>query len=235
MKPVVEHQRRFSLEEDFMNYKTDDLLYTFMRTLSTARPEEGKVNKEGKPIFKEYLPKKDFLKHKGEIAGICGCSTKTIDRHIEKLFENDLLEEGVEIVKDGDKEYQYKCYWFPYDENGKYKILDKDFIRYLIDTRNAQCIRVYLYLLNKYQYKKNYTFTYKEILIALGYSPDTSTTSISNIIDSFCREGILEVEDKYDYIEKHGEIHKIPVKELQFVATKLSQLPQAISSSKVKK
>ena len=65
-----------------------------------------------------------------------------------------------------------------------------------------------------HQYKKNYTFTYKEILIALGYSPDTSTTSISNIIDSFCREGILEVEEKYDYIEKHGEIHKIPVKEL---------------------
>ena len=125
-----------------------------------------------------------------------------------------MLEEGVEIVKDGDNEYQYKCFWFPYDENGKYKILDKDFIRYLIDTRNAQCIRVYLYLLNKYQYKKNYTFTYKEILIALGYSPDTSTTSISNIIDSLCREGVLEVEDKYDYIENHGEIHKIPVKEL---------------------
>jgi hypothetical protein len=32
------HQRRFSLEEDFMSFKTSDLLYGFMRSLSTARP-----------------------------------------------------------------------------------------------------------------------------------------------------------------------------------------------------
>ena len=34
-----EIKRRFSLEEDFMNYGTDDLLYGFMRGLSTAAPE----------------------------------------------------------------------------------------------------------------------------------------------------------------------------------------------------
>lgn len=33
-------KRIFSLDDDFMNYKTDDLLYGFMRSLSTARPTE---------------------------------------------------------------------------------------------------------------------------------------------------------------------------------------------------
>ena len=40
--------RRFSLENDFMNYKSDDLLYGFMRNISTS--------KDGL----EYLPLKNF-------------------------------------------------------------------------------------------------------------------------------------------------------------------------------
>lgn len=36
-------KRRFSLDEDFMNFKTDDIFYGFLRSLSTARPiyEDG--------------------------------------------------------------------------------------------------------------------------------------------------------------------------------------------------
>ena len=54
-------KRRFSLEEDFMNYKVDDLLFGFMRSLSTARPiyENGKIVK-----WEEYLLKKELVKKK---------------------------------------------------------------------------------------------------------------------------------------------------------------------------
>ena len=35
----VKNPRRFSLEDDFMKYDTDDLVYGFMRSISTAKPE----------------------------------------------------------------------------------------------------------------------------------------------------------------------------------------------------
>lgn len=226
-------QRRFSLEDDFMQFKTNDLLYAFMRYLSTARP----LYEKGKPTgqYKEYLPVKEFVKNKKLIAGICGCSTRTIERHINQLFEAKLLDEVVYVDqsegKNGEvREHEYSCYLFPYDENGTYKIVDRDFIKYLVDTRNAHCIRIYLYLLNKYEWKSDYSFSLVELQKAIGYSENTkaATDTVKNIIESMAREGIIRYEEEYDYIEKNGEIHKVPRKILKFVARSTSQLRQPV-------
>lgn len=217
------HTRLFSLGDDFMNYKTDDLLYGFMRSLSTARPiyEDGKLIK-----WQEYLYKKDFTKSKKVISGICGCSTRTIDRHINELFNRGLLEEGIEVVESKGKEYNYPCFWFPHNQENPYKLIEKDLVRYLVDTRNAQAIKVYLYLLNKYEWKEDYSFTLKEIQQALGYTSDCASarTTISNILDSLAREGIIKFENIYEYIEEYGEVHKVPHKVLKFVAKSINQL-----------
>lgn len=219
----TEHTRLFSLGDDFMNFKTDDLLYGFMRSLSTARPiyEDGKLVK-----WQEYLPKKEFAKSKKVIAGICSCSTRTIERHIEDLFVRGLLDEGIEVVEADGKKYEYNCYWFPHNEEQPYKIVEKDLVRYLVDTRNAQCIKVYLYLLNKYEWKANYSFTIKELQEALGYAGDcpSARTTVSNILDSFAREGMIRFENTYEYIEEHGELHKVPRKILKFVAKSVKEL-----------
>lgn len=207
-----------------MNYKTDDLLYGFMRCLSTARPI-GK-DESGKTIYREYLPKKEFVKNKKMIASICDCSTRTVDRHLNTLADAGLIDEGIEIVETANGEtYEYSCFWFPVEAK-RYKLIEKDMVRYLIDTRNAQSIKVYLYLLNKYEWKPDYTFTLVELQKALGYaeSSKTATTSMGNIIESLAREGIIDYKDDYDYIEKYGEIHKIPVKQLKFVAKSKKQL-----------
>lgn len=221
--------RLFSLEDDFMNFKTDDLLYGFLRTLSTAEPLYKKGQKTGK--YEEYLTKKEYLKNKKLIAQVCGCSTRTLERHLNTLFENGLLEEGIKEVnidnKDGtESHYEYECFWFPHDESGRYKILERDMVRYLVDTRNAQCIRVYLYLLNKYEWKPDYSFSLLEIQKALGYaeSSKSATETIKNIVESLARESIIRYEEEYEYIEKNGEFHKVPRKILKFVATSVKQL-----------
>lgn len=215
--------RRFSLEEDFMNFKTDDLLFGFMRCLSTARPvyEDGKpkVNENKKQVYEEYLPKLNFHKNKKTIAGICGCSTKTIDRHLANLIASGLIDEVIEDEK--------TIYLFPYDESGRYEIAEKDMIAYLIDTRNTYCIKVYLYLLNKYKWKDNYTFTIGELKKALGYSENTKgaiETTINNILDSLAREGVIYFENSYTDIEQYGKIVTIPIKELKFVAKSVNEL-----------
>lgn len=160
------------------------------------------------------------------IAGICGCSTRTIERHLEELAKRGLLDEGIEVVESNGKEYEYACYWFPYDEAAPYKIVEKDLIRYLVDTRNAQCIKIYLYLLNKYEWKPNYNFTLIELQEALGYAGDCTSarTTVSNILDSFTREGMIRYENTYEYIENNGELHKVPTKVLKFVAKSVNDL-----------
>lgn len=181
--------RRFSIEEDFMNFKTNDLLYGFMRGLSTARPEEENSKK-----YREYLPIKTFKQNKKLIAGICNCSTRTIERHIEALFKAGLLDEGIEIVESNGKQYEYPCYWFPYSNNGKYKVIDQDLVKYLVNTRNSQGIRIYLYLLNKFQWKKDYVFTQEEIRDALGYAPTTTSCLglVRDCLASFKAEGLID-------------------------------------------
>lgn len=183
----MEYKRRFSLEKDFMNFKTNDLLYGFMRGLSTASPE-------GNGKWREYLPIKTFKQNKKLIAGICDCSTRTIERHIDALFEAGLLDEGVEIVESKGKRYEYPCYWFPYKENGKHKLIDQELVKYLVNTRNSQAIRIYLYLLNKYQWKKDYVFTQEEIRDALGYAPSTTScmSLIRDCLSSFKAEGLID-------------------------------------------
>lgn len=67
-------------------------------------------------------------------------------------------------------------------------------MKYLVNTRNSQAIRIYLYLLNKYQWKKEYIFTIQEIKEALGYATSTKTCEelIRDCLASFKAEGLIK-------------------------------------------
>lgn len=220
--------RRFSLDEDFMNYGTNDLLYGFMRCLSTARPAT-KEELEERPNCSqtEYLLQSTFIKDKKTIAGICGCSTQTINNRLKRLIDCGLVEEGVHEVERNGKLYQYKCYYFPFDYNGNYKTLNKEMVQYLVFTRNAHAIRIYLYLLNCSTMKKDYMFTIKEISKALGYADTTQTAekAIRCVLTSFKKEGVIKFENIYDslYNDVNGTVTQTPKMVLKFVATNPNQ------------
>ena len=231
----MKNTRRFSLDEDFMNWKTNDLLYGFLRSLSTARPEldnDGKIVKTDKDKIKyrEYLTVKDYRKNKKLIASICNCSPKTIDRHLEKLFENGLLDEGIEVITVNGVEYEYECFWFPYDENGNYKIIDKKIVKHLVYTRNAHAIRVYLYLLNKYQWKKDYVFTIQELKNALGYAETTKSCDelIKAILASFKAEKLIIYEKFIEEVEisrNDCKVIHVEKMKLKYVLDDANELP----------
>lgn len=217
-------KRRFSLEEDFMNWNTNDLLYGFMRGLSTARP----IVENEETIWREYLPIKTFKQNKKVIASICGYTTRTIDRHLDKLSEAGLLDEGVETIVENGKEYDYPCFWFPYNPTEKYKLVDKEIIQYLVNTRNAQAIRIYLYLLNKFQWKKGYIFTQDEIREALGYAPTTMSCYplIRDCLASFKAEGLIKFTVVEMPIETSNDMRaKTYRMRLDYVCEKADELP----------
>lgn len=207
----VKNPRRFSLEDDFMKYDTDDLVYGFMRSISTAKPE-------GQGKCEEYLTVKRFQEEKKVIAGICGTTAKTITNRVNKLIERGLVESG---TVDG-----ALCYYFPYDYNGIYKIISQEMVGYLVSTRNSQAIRIYLYLLNCSTQKDDYVFTIKEIKKALGYSETTKSIDnvINNVLASFQREGVVDFhKEQFDCVSDHGGETKTVRMVLDFVATDIDQ------------
>ena len=220
-------KRRFSLEEDFMSYNTDDLLYGYLYHLSTFHPVEKRL----------YLTMKCYGEHRRDMYNICGFkNSTTLRRHLEKLKEKGLVKD--ETMKVGDKEVPVLT--FPYDYDGNYELIDNEMLWYVISTRNKQAVRVYVYLLNCYNWKEKedskYIFTNKDILKALDYSTDNKTMSswITNILESFDREGILKIDSYYEEkILDDGSRFLTPKMKLSFIAKRKEELRKCeFSSSK---
>lgn len=121
-------------------------------------------------------------------------------------------------------------YIFPFDYNCKYEIVEQKMLQYLIDTRSANAIRIYIYLLNKYKWKKQkqekYEFTIKEIKRAMGYSEATKTAEIiiKNVLESLRREGIIDYIQTYKEIIVQETIVTIPIYRLNYVAASRREL-----------
>lgn len=212
------YTRRLSLEDDFMNHKTNDLLFAYMLSCATYHPVEKRI----------YLTKAKYNSEKMPqiIAKLCAKSKKTIDRHLAALIEKGLVAEDAVVC--GNEEVA--SYVFPYDENTNYQIVNNEMLKYVIHTRNQSAVRIYVYLLNKYLWKENYHFTSRELQVAIGYSANTESSAvyemIRDILESFKREGIIAFDEVYESIINFqtGEVINTPNKILRFVAQKKDDL-----------
>lgn len=202
--------RRFSLEKDFMNLKTDDLIYGYIQYLATYIPE--------KKIL--YVPTAKVSEEIDPISIMIGKSARTAERHIHDLVERKLLK--YEIIKLNGVDTP--CYVVPQESEGFYQIVKRDMLWYVIQTRSKFCIKIYIYLLNKYQWKKNYHFTGVELEGALGYENknhnNTAIKIINVCLESLKREGII------DYTEEMVDVKgiKIPNKVLTYVCNDTKEL-----------
>ena len=214
------HTRRMSLENDFMDYSTDDLLYGAMAYLATFHPTEKKL----------YLTKKNYTKNRKNFYNLIGSSVaKTLKRHLDALIERGLVAE--EDIKSGNE--IYPSYVFPYNEDDNYQIIEAEMLWYVVSTRNQQAVKVYVKLLNWYLWKsqqnEQYIFTNKDIMQVLGYSTDSNnalaSSMVSNILESFQREGVIRYEEFSEMmIDSNGNEVPSPKKRLIFVAKSKKEL-----------
>lgn len=195
-----EIERPFSLQDDFMHWKVNDLLYGFMRTLSTAEPVLDKdgnkvMTENGVPQYREYFLESEYKKKKKTIALLCSCSIRTVDRHKDALISRGLLIPGQIKIKNS----FYKCFYFPTfdcEEGAFYQSVNKDLLEYLVNTRNIHCIKIYIYLRDKYLWKtksgEKYLFTLEELTTeALKYADTSSNAIVKDILQSFSLEGMI--------------------------------------------
>ena len=177
--------RRFSLDDDFMNYSIDDLLYGAIQYLATFHPAKEKL----------YLTKQNLMKNKKVLYTMCNLDSRKLKAHIQKLIDKGLIKE--EMID------EYPSYTFPYDYDGGYQLINYEMLWYLVSTRSRFAIQIYVYLLNKYLWKaetkEDYIFTNKELQVALGYSENTKLvgSAITNVLESLSREGIIKIVDEW--------------------------------------
>ena len=162
-------KRRFSIEPSFIQSRTNDLIYAFMRSISTINP---------KPQPKEYLSLTTLKTNRKLFLNICDLTPRQFTRALNKLIDEGLVT------------FENDNYYFPFDYDERYKLIDKNMLKYLINTRSIHAIRIYLILLNFYSYKKGYVFTLKEIKTLLGYSENNYdfNKTIQDILISLKRE-----------------------------------------------
>ena len=199
------HTRRMPTEGTFIEYDSNDILYSLMYSLATYNPKAKQI----------YITKQAVTANKKLIYEACGFTNSAMmKRHLEKLINKELITQD---------EYNY---YFPQNKNEKYRIIEKEMLFYLATTRPLNAIRIYMILLDCYLWKQkedcNFVFTNTYLLERLGYSTTNKNASamVSNILESFSREGIIEFEEKYDLvISPTGKEVPSPRKYLMFVAT----------------
>lgn len=195
------HYRNLSLEENFMSYSVDDLLYAFMSYHATYDPNTNEY----------YLTERSWTKYRPLLKSII--TTRNARNHL-----NSLISKGIVIY---DKERMR--YIFPHCGFKKYQQVNNSMLYYLIITSNINVIKVYIYLLNKWLWKEKtnepYYFTLKELREALGYSGTNNPgvdSALHTILFSIAKQGIIDASPTYLAINPNSP--PSPVYQLDFVA-----------------
>lgn len=156
--------------------KVDGELYALLQEYSIGENHETVVYKSDLPIQKEICARLGIK------------SPKTYRVHRDYLIENGYL------IDDGDK------YILPRMEDIYFMIPLKT-LQYLNDTIKEQVIKIYIYLGQRWKYKKNYIFTIEELGKHIGISTrghSRPSQTINNALDVLVKLGLIEFEEVYD-------------------------------------
>lgn len=208
--------RRISLDDDFMNHKSgSDILYGFMLNRATYNKDEDVL----------YLTKSKFTRLKMSLKPLfSGMGRTFLTDNLNKLKKAGFLEEGFTKTAQNPRT---PCYIFPNQNYKRYKLINNDLLLYIVCTRNNLAVRIYTYLLDKYEWKKRehdyYDFTIKELKQACGYAATTKTCDelIKINLLSLKREGIIDYEDTY-LLNDNDVVY--PAKTLTFVAASCDKM-----------
>lgn len=183
--------RRFSMEDKFMkNKKVNDILYGYLQSISHLDENDRRF---------VYIDEKiRFANIERELDN--GMKRVTLSRNFKFLEDTGFIEKG--RTKDIYNKI-VEVYFLPYDEKSLYQMINIETLNYLVKGTNANVIKVYAYLLNKYNWKSKddtkYVFTKKEILKKLGSSTTNQRDydKVNIIIDVLIKLKLIEIEKFY--------------------------------------
>ena len=211
----VDSTRRVPLQSDWFDFHLDTIVYSFMVASATARIKPGD-KKDGSQSYL-YLSQSKYKKIRPIIRQIINKQARQINKRVQ-----DLIDKGYVSFNS-----QTKQYTFPFDYNQNYYIVSTDVLAYLCTVSNPFVIKIYFYLADKYNWKKDYKFTYKQLRKMLGYSQSQNqrvTNLIKIALSSLSVMGFIKY--KQTKVKIASSDRKIDNWQLQYVVGR--QLPKII-------
>lgn len=191
-----EQKRRIPLDKKFMTKKINDILYGYLQVKSTLNTETNiRYIKKDDVNFTEI---EEDLKYTFK--------RRTLVNHLSNLIKYGFIGESEMVDTYGEP---MKVYTFPYNTDSIYKLIPVETLRYLVDTANPSVVSIYVYLLNKWEWKRNkYTFTEAELIknclgvTSMGHSRDYER--VNNVLTCLVNNELIEYKDYYS--KKDGVI-----------------------------
>lgn len=183
------HTRIIPRDETFFHYSTDSFLYGLLLYEATYNPKENVL----------YLPVKVVREAKKIATKALETSERTIDRHFKDLIDKGYLEFSKQLGV-----------WVITGDFSRYQKITMPALYFILTGLSKQALKIYVYLLNKYKWKKaendKYYFSITELLAALEYK-DTHNTATRNSVKrcllTLCMLGaititrVFKIEDDY--------------------------------------
>ena len=173
-----------------MDKKVDDILFACMAYMTHYDKERQEL----------YLNDSDLTDVRKYVKTLVPLTSRQITAHIKILVEKNL------VLRDEERN-RYVIRNFVH---GQYYLVPCDILWYLIHTASKHVIQIYVYLADKYVYKKKndrlYEFTLKELAEALGYSShaDTRTNAVIRAcLVALAKQGIISAHQKWFYTNGH--------------------------------
>jgi hypothetical protein len=193
-----EQKRRIPLDKKFMTKKINDILYGYLQVKSTLNTETNM----------RYIKKDDVNFTEIEEDLKYTFKRRTLVNHLSNLINYGFIGESEMIDTYGES---IKVYTFPYNTDSIYKLIPIETLRYLVDTANPSVIAIYVYLLNKWEWKGNkYIFTEAELIKnCLGVTSTSNSRDyirVNNVLTCLVNNGLIEYKKVYS--KKDG----VPVK-----------------------
>lgn len=174
-----------------MDKKVDDILFACMAYMAHYDKERREL----------YINDSDLTDVRKYVKTLVSLTSRQITAHIKVLVEKNL------VLRDEERN-RYIIQSFIH---GQYYIVPCDILWYLIHTASKHVIQIYVYLADKYIYKKKndrlYEFTLKELAGALGYNTSNYQSYTNEVIKAcltaLANQGIISAHKKWFYTNGH--------------------------------
>lgn len=189
-----------------MNYGIDDILWGMILVKATYNERDKEL----------YITEENLLEVKRDYTRGIGVTARTTRNRLDKYFSLGMMEEKIVDNKIyyrlEDKKYQ------------QYKIIDYYILKYLVTTKSHNSIKIYTYLLNKYDlwYGRDnmYSFTAGELLLALGYTESSArkgdlTEMVNMILKDLRKTGLIDYAEYFDGKSPRMRLTKVAKKEIE--------------------
>ncbi|MBO3320264.1 hypothetical protein CYK62_11125 [Clostridium perfringens] len=199
-------EKRIPMTKEFNKKSVNDWLYGYLQSISYV--DENKKTF----VYKEHVNQSELVEKAPKNDKGKSPSKSKISRDFNKLIALGFIKETKVIGLNGN---MVPAYELPYDKQELYKLIPLDTLIYLLDIGSKYLIKIYIYLLNKFQWKiksgEYYNFSYKELIReCLGMKSTTNSrdyTIVRNCLDALIKLKMLELGTDYNRINGQLTTH----------------------------